>query len=240
MTNRRGFIRNAGAMAAAAFMRPTVLLRPEFDLEAALQRFVDAARDRCLRYDLSEPWTVGPWTYATDARWMIRGEIGSVPDDGIDKRRPDAAKIFAADFARDDFARRSRPLELPPMEQWILGDTVCPVCHDRRIKLAVDYTVNHDRQYRDFDIDTFTAIDRNCDWCHDGRRPREAWPCLVEIDGHTFEGARLQTVATLPGVRVIARDWGKPEIGGNVGILQFAGHGFEGLLAGCRNYGGAQ
>jgi hypothetical protein len=225
-STRRAFMQTASAIVASGLFRPTLILRDEIDREAMLRQFCDI--DGATRYAMTEPFSIGSLSYATDARWMVRTELASTLDDGVPKRRPPAEDTFNTYW----FASRQwRELELPRLEDLVLGSQICPVCHDRRISVADRWQAYcYDS---DYDPDDQTIHDRSCHWCWDAtsKRAREVFPCLVPFQNHLYSAARLQVIAKIPGVRIAGAHSGlfgyQP---GRPTPLQFEGSGFQGLL----------
>jgi hypothetical protein len=215
-----------GMAVSTLLMRPTILLRNEIDRESILLGFCDHAQS-VMRYDLSSPFTLGSLTYSTDARVMVRAELSSPIDDGRDILRPPAEETFKQ-LWRDGL--KYHDLELLRLEDLSEGYGVCPACDGRRIPVSQDQW----EQYwddDDFEPDDSTISDRTCEWHWDRRKnePREKVKCIATIDGLGFNQFYLKKVATIPNVRVAAS---LNDPSANVGLLQFFGDGFEGMLMG--------
>lgn len=227
---RRAFLSTTSMAVSALLMRPTILLRNEIDRESILLGFCDHAQ-HIMRYDLSSPFTLGSLTYATDARVMVRAELSSPIDDGKDVLRPQADKTFKQLWRE---GLKFHDLELARLEDLAEGHATCPACEGRRVQVSHD---DWERYWNDddFDPDDSTIGDRNCDWCWDRakNRPRESVKCIDRVDGFEFSHSLLKKVSTIPNVRVAASVNDSKH---NVGLLQFFGDGFEGMLIGVRRF----
>jgi hypothetical protein len=231
MGTRRAFIRQTtAAVALAGLFRPTVLLRESIDREAILKKFCERYPLNT-RYAIAEPFSVDSLTYATDGRWMIRAELAAPIDAGEPKRRPPVHEVFD----RWDHSRAMREMESPTDSDLLWGSGLaCPHCQDKRVDVSDDWERYADAL--DFDGDDCTIGDRNCPVCWDPvlNRGRGAYPCMVKIGGYHFEAVRVREILAIPGMRVgAAPAWFENR---RVGVLQFEGNGFQGIMAGVDAY----
>lgn len=231
--NRRTFLAGIAATTGAALIaRPSTILRPSIDREALLATFCDTAPFDA-RYPLKDPFTIGRWTYGTNARIAVRAELPGCIDDGTPKPRAPIDRVY--ENIRSEM--ELRPYEPPPIEDWIASNSgsICPRCNNRRVPVPVVldeyYTAD------DFDPDTLTIQDRNCDWCFDTTKgkQRKRFPDTIDIDGYTFTGSYVLKALTIPGVRIGVKPLPTDPFRDlpATGVMQFEGDGFQGLLMGC-------
>jgi hypothetical protein len=211
----------------ASLFAPTVVLRQNVSRERFLRPFCDSD---FIRYDLAEPFKVGSLTYATDGRSIVRCELLSTLDDGVEKRRPNVELVYNQLFKpRSEFI----PLELPSIESLEMNDWGCPVCLNRRLPSGDFRDEYHQTKY-DYDPDDETIADISCRWCHSANgEPLNAFRSVVSFNGgtHRFVYSSLLKIAAIPNVRVALSI---PEHDAKMPLLLFRGDGFEGMAASLR------
>jgi hypothetical protein len=212
---------------AATLYAPTVLLRESIDREAILRSF--CVREYCCRYDIADPFSQGAWTYATDARWIVRAELVSMVDDGEPKRRPNAELICSGLW--DDSAVM-REFCMPALDHLVEGYEDCPVCKGRRIDVRDNWTAYTGDL--DFDPDDGTIADRSCAWCWDPvkKKTKSKIKSCVMFGDKVFGANRLANILSIPDVRIA--EVSRKGAFEDSGLIQFEGSGFSGFMTGMK------
>lgn len=235
-TSRRSFLGASAAVAAAALFGPKISLRSEIDRERLMLPFC-AAEDYC-RLDIDAPFGVGAFTYATDARRMVRAEIANRCEVG-ERRIPNVSATWKTLWLPSS---EFRPFERPAVESlaWKFKEfNICPTCGGRRVPwdgVGEHYPSSEADtamriEGRDYDVDDNTTLDPACELCHgktyDG-------PSLLKIGNAFFGMSMLLPVWNLPGLKITLREPMLDSFRRDViQPLLFTADGFEGAVMPC-------
>jgi len=216
---------------AAAIMAPTIQLRQSIPDERLLAAFCDTEPMYCSRYHLSEPFGHGSLTYATDAKAMVRAEIGNRLEVGERRLPPNIDDIWSSHFEPDG---KWRPLtldDIAPTKVCPLSCVPCPECGGRRISLGDTYpdfedpVVDAMMHKKGYDVDDNSILDANCKTC---RGMNYHGKSIFLFNGIEHATHACRRIVALPNVRVCQSRF-VPE------AMLFRADGFEGISLGLGN-----
>lgn len=216
---RRSFLKLSTALFG---MVPCVRLRTEVDIESIMLRFCD---DEANRFDLTKPFTFGPFTYATDRRHMVRAELVNREDNGERRLPKNVEEVWRYHWHPSNWV----PFELPRIEDLTIRCSdgfyaICPLCDNRRISLGEWPPESFDKFRRlDYDPDDNSIRDKSCQLC---QGMQYNGPSLIMVRGTLMSFHRLKPIAAIPGVQVAANEKGEDH------PLLFRGAGLEGMAMG--------
>lgn len=152
------------------------------------------------RYDLSRPYILDGFSYATDARVMAR--ITTSDDESLDEtiKIPPLQNVWDTAFKPE---RQWERFHLHDIKDLVLSPiyNICPVCDDRRVSYGKEYPADEDTALAlpDYDPDDNTIRDVSCELCH-GRNYEG--PSLQPIAGKKIAYRYAKKLAAIPGCEV--------------------------------------
>lgn len=216
---RRSFLRFSVALLELV---PLVRLRTEVDIESIMLRF---CADEPYRLDLTQPFGVGPFTYATDTKHMVRAELVNRQENGERRLPKNVEEVWRYHWHPSNWV----PFELPRIEDLTIRCSdgfyaICPLCDNRRISLGEWPPESFDKFRRlDYDPDDNSIRDKSCQLC---RGKQYNGPSLAMVAGTLMSFHRLKPIAAIPGVEIAANQKGEDH------PFLFRGSELEGMAMG--------
>lgn len=218
MVTRRNFVQAI----AGAMLVPIVDLRAAVPRENLMLQFCDG--DMSGRYRLNQPFGIGRWTYATDARSMIRAELVTRNEVG-EMRLPPVENVWNEIWHP---TRHWRVLDDAMMTTTIIKEwQMCPHCGGARVSYGESYPTDQSELYElvskySYDSDDNTTRDRSCNVCHGLEYTDAAFSDVLGLPHSTFG---LKRIAALPNP-MVCRSATRED------AILFRADGFEGISLG--------
>lgn len=183
---------------SSALLVPLLKIDQSYDLHGLLQNFTD--KDVYQRYDLTRPYVVNNFAYASDARIMARipSRFGDESDEQI--KKPDFDGVYQAFWKDGDF----KPFRLPDPNDCVWSQSRCWKCDSRRVDATAFVATKpdeYDQIVKDYDPDNNTILDDSCDVCH-GETHSNSGRTVEFSNGLRFDYYYMKKIAKIPGVEI--------------------------------------
>lgn len=208
---------------AVAMMSPVIQLRESIPAEKLLLPFCG---DWDHRYHISEPFSHGSLTYATDSRAMVRCELANRLEIG-EVRLPPVESTWVKFWQPVGPWKPLSEVSIRPVPVDGFA-AACPECGERRVSLGDTYPdladeAEAERVYRlGFDVDDNSIRDASCGTCH-GLEYRG--PTVASVLGVPHSAFLMKRITALPNAKVCRS-------GFDGRAILFAADGYEGISLG--------